>query len=280
MTLPAIAPPGQVRPRHRQIRSSVMSSASMSTSVGNPRTPTARAPGRNRRGRRRTSRSRGARSGASGWDRTSDPPCRLRPVPCVPPRRSWWKPVSMAAFFPEHSSTTWATCRDPFGLPRWERLDLGWDREPWSAPSSAASSWRSFPRLDDGDRSHARGQPVPRPPALRWGRRPITMTLSPGRDSRPGDAVQRHRQRLGQGACARGHPGGRRSERPPRRTTTYRAKAPSCGRRRSNPAGSRTATACPRGSADNVRTSGWCPPTTVSPTSHRSPPHPARRWNR
>ena len=148
--------------------------------------------------------------------------------------------------------------RDPLGLPRRERLELGRDRAPSSAPSSVASSLRRSPG------STTVTGPIPRATSAAIDRAPIGPAPDDHdavarRGAGPGDPVQRDRQRLGQRRLARrsGPEAGERGLPPgPARSGRTRRR----GRRRSNPAGSRTATACLRGSAGNVRTSAWCRP--------------------
>ena len=98
----------------------------------------------------------------------------------VPPRRSWWNPASMAAFLPEHSSTTWtARVGDPLGLPRRESLEVGRVEHLGGPEARAASCLRRSPG------STAVTGPMPRATRAAMesapiGPAPMTITLSPG----------------------------------------------------------------------------------------------------
>ena len=182
----------------------------------------------------------------------------------MPPRATWLKPASMAARCPEHSSTT---CDGPgrhaLGLPGGEDLEVGRvdDRGHTELGRQPAAS---LVRLDHRDvvdthgpqRGHAQR-------ADRAGAEDHDAVAR--RDARPGDAVQGHRQRLGQrgvaGREALGQAqdaGGAAQDVLGEGAVGVLARSCCCG--------SRTATACPPGSAGRCRTWATGPPTTSSPT--------------
>ena len=97
----------------------------------------------------------------------------------VPPRRSWWNPTSMAAFLPEHSSTTWTARSEIRSGSQAGKVSRSAGSRTSSAPRSAASRLRRSPG------STAMIGPMPRATSAAMERAPIgpapmTMTLSPG----------------------------------------------------------------------------------------------------
>ncbi len=92
-------------------------------------------------------------------------------------------------------------------------------------------------------------------------------------DLAPGDAVQRHRQRLGQRRGAGREAVGQRQQRAGvDQRRSRRTRRPGPGPRSSTVPGSRTATACPRGSAGTGRTAATGRrPRHRRPPSHRPP---------
>ncbi len=97
----------------------------------------------------------------------------------VPPRRSWWNPISMASFLPEHSSTTWTARSEIRSGSQGGNFSRSAGSRTTSAPRSSASCLRRSPG------STAVIGPMPRATraameSAPMGPAPITITLSPG----------------------------------------------------------------------------------------------------
>ena len=144
----------------------------------------------------------------------------------VPPRRSWWNPVSMAGFLPEHSSTTWAARSEIRSGSHGGNVSSS----VGSSTSSAPRCWASFRRRSPGSTTVIGPMPSATSAATDsapMGPAPMTITLSPG--PTPERVMPWRATAIGSASAAwrAPRPGGRRTS-ATARTSTYRAKAPSC----------------------------------------------------
>ena len=150
------------------------------------------------------------------------------PAPTItrtPPRRSWQKPASTAAFFPEHSSTTWTARLEILSGSRGEKTSSSEGSITSVAPTSRARRRRP----SDGSTTVTWSTPMARSAptvSAPMGPAPITMAVSPG--PMP-DRVMPCRATANGSASAAWRaesPSGRRRT-PAARTRTNSAKAPS-----------------------------------------------------
>ena len=194
----------------------------------------------------------------------------------VPPRRSWWNPASMAAFLPEHSSTTWTararSARAPTpGRSRGRPGRAPRRRRGRGPAAGAARPARPRHRADAPGHQGGDGQCAD-------GARADDHDRVAGDDPRPGDAVQRHGQRLGQRRLAGGQSGGQAQQ----GGGPYQHVAGEGAVRGvdDRALGSRTARACPPGTAGSCRTGGTGPRRPRRRPPIRRRPRPQRRWSR
>ena len=178
------------------------------------------------------------------------------PAPTItsrPPRRSWLKPASMAAFLPEHSSTT-STARSE--MRSGSHIGNSWRSSGCStrsAPSWAASSARAgagstattvMPRA-----TSAAIVSAPIGPA------PMTSARSPSTSPERVMPCSATANGSASAASRIERPSGRAHQRPLVEQDVAPRTHPGARRRRCRRGGSRTGTAGPRGSAGSGRTS-------------------------
>ena len=121
----------------------------------------------------------------------------------MPPRASWQNPASMAARCPEHSRTTWTARDDMRSGSQGGNTSRSSGSTMEVTPRSAANWRRPFVRLHHRDVRDPHG--VQRGHAQRADRAGAEDHHAvAGRHARAGDAVQRHRERLGQRGMAGG----------------------------------------------------------------------------